>query len=157
MGGHPYWYFVPYEDDLQAALDKLRQRELEAKRFFPAVFSPFGPDITSMSPELKKLLAGMGGDRCKTIAEAQEAAGETGTRSILDIEKIGKQPDYGVAAPFPDELVEAAFGTAQPTKQQAEDDLGDLLEHVERGQCSYVILYERGKPAEILFVGYSYD
>jgi hypothetical protein len=156
MGGHPYWYFVPYEDDVQAALDKLRQREFAAKRWFPAVFSPFMP-AEIQPPALKKLLAGMGADRCKTIEEAQELAAETGTRSILDIEKVAKKWGPGVAAPFSNKLVEKAFGSAKPAKEDVEGRLGDLMDDIERGHCGYLIVYARGGPSEICFVGYSFD
>jgi hypothetical protein len=37
MGGHPYWYIVPYESDIDAALHKLKQREFEAGRYNPVI------------------------------------------------------------------------------------------------------------------------
>jgi hypothetical protein len=37
MGGHPYWYYVPYQDDTQASLDDLRTREFEAGRYSPVI------------------------------------------------------------------------------------------------------------------------
>jgi hypothetical protein len=30
MGGHAYWYLVPYESNVQDALDRLRDREFKA-------------------------------------------------------------------------------------------------------------------------------
>ena len=36
MGGHPYWYFVPYQENIQEALNALRQREFQAGRYNPA-------------------------------------------------------------------------------------------------------------------------
>jgi hypothetical protein len=32
LGGHPWFYFVEYEPDIDAALQKLRQREFDAGR-----------------------------------------------------------------------------------------------------------------------------
>ncbi len=32
MGGHCYYYFVPYEEDINSALQTLRKQEFEAGR-----------------------------------------------------------------------------------------------------------------------------
>lgn len=45
MGGMPYFYTVPYEDDYNNALQKLRVKEFEAGRYNPAVQFPCD-DIT---------------------------------------------------------------------------------------------------------------
>jgi hypothetical protein len=37
MGAHAYWYFVPYERDIDAALQKLRVREFQAGRYNPTM------------------------------------------------------------------------------------------------------------------------
>ena len=39
MGADPYWYFVPYEPDIESALQKLRRREFEAGRYNPVIKS----------------------------------------------------------------------------------------------------------------------
>lgn len=44
MGGEPYDYTVPYETDIQAALDKLRRRVFESKKFNGAEFDPESPE-----------------------------------------------------------------------------------------------------------------
>ena len=36
MGGHPWFYCVPYEKDLAKCLEKLRWREFAAGRYNPA-------------------------------------------------------------------------------------------------------------------------
>jgi hypothetical protein len=36
MGGHPWWYLVPYEKDVAKSLEALRQREFKAGRYNPA-------------------------------------------------------------------------------------------------------------------------
>jgi len=81
MGAEPYYYFVPYQADINAALRTLRQREFEAGRYnpvmpFPSRFLPLGPD--SPSP----------GRRHDSIEEALEDSDADGTRSILDIERV---------------------------------------------------------------------
>jgi len=40
MGGHPYFYSVPYDPDENAALQRLRQREFFAGRYNPVIPFP---------------------------------------------------------------------------------------------------------------------
>ena len=83
MGGHPYWYFVPYQGDLAKTLNALRDREFKAGRYNPVV--PF-PDFNNPDSFQKAPGAGHA-----SIDDAREAAAEDGTRSILDVErKIGR-------------------------------------------------------------------
>ncbi len=44
MGAEPYSYAVPYEPDLQGALDKLRRQVFESKEFNGAEFDPPTPE-----------------------------------------------------------------------------------------------------------------
>ena len=51
MGGEPYWYFVPYQPNIQAALDALRAREFKAGRYNPVMpFQRFPVDADSPAP-----------------------------------------------------------------------------------------------------------
>ena len=79
-----------------------------------------------------------------------------GTRSILDIERIGDEPDYGVVVPLSSEQLIELYGTEQPTREMIEEEL-DLYEDIERGQGVYTIAWKDGNPSEIFFGGYSYD
>ena len=76
MGAEPYDYTVPYEQDIQVALDKLRRRVFESKEFNGAEFDPPTPEA------------------------AFEVTEADGTRSILDISRISDQPDFCCAAPL---------------------------------------------------------
>lgn len=147
VGGHPYYYYVPYEPDLQAALDKLRAREFIAGRYHPAMpFIDFGEPA---------LFAQGGGARHRTIDEALQDSGEIGTRSILDIDRISDEPDFCAAAPVEGEALDDLYGTTRPTR----DMLGglDFLDGIERGQAVYLVVYRDGTPDQILFAGYSVD
>ncbi len=148
MGGHPYWYFVPYKDDVQHVLDDLREREFKAGRYSPVIpFIEFEePAFSAQAP----------GAKHRSVKEAVEASATEGTRSILDIRKVGKKCDYGVATPLSTETVQELYRTTQPTRKMVEGNMV-FLEDVERGQCVYLLLYENGKPSEICFAGYSYD
>src|SRR5919197_4342021 len=143
MGGHPWFYFVDYEPDINAALQKLRQREFLAGRYNPVLWFPEFP-IGPQSPAP--------GAQHGSIEEAIEDADADGTRSILDMEKVSDTPDYSAVAPLPeDELIEL-FGTNKPTHEMVEGS-DDLYEHLERGQGVYIVVYSDGQPSEIFFAG----
>jgi hypothetical protein len=71
------------------------------------------------------------------------------------VERISKEPEAGAAAPVPDELLLDLYGTTRPTQEHL--DQGDVYEHIDRGQCVFIILYRGDQPDEIVFAGYSYD
>jgi hypothetical protein len=148
MGAEPYWYFEKFDGDVDAALQKLRQREFKAGRYNPVIYSPctlfpIGPN--SPAP----------GAQHSSIEEAMEAADADGTRSILDLNHVSDEPDFCAVAPVSDDVLEELYGTTQPTRAMVEDL--EFLEDVERGHGVYVILYRDGKPDEICFAGYSFD
>ena len=146
MGGHPWWYLVPYEKDVQASLDALRQREFKAGRYNPAEDFPKFPVDLSHAPGCKHA----------SIEDAREDSDADGTRSILDVSQLSDKPDYDAVAPLDaDELMEF-FGTIKPTADDVED-CEDLFDQIERGQGIYVIVYKNDEPAQIFFAGYSYD
>jgi hypothetical protein len=147
VGGHPWFYFVEYEPDIEAALHKLRQREFDAGRYNPAVDFPDFP-LTPDSPAP--------GAQHDSIEEAQEDADADGTRSILDMERVSEEADYGAVAPLARETLLELFGTDRPTRAMI-DESEELFDALERGQGVYVVVYEGGRPREILFAGYSFD
>ncbi len=142
MGAVPYWYIVKYQPDVDAALQELREKEFRAGRYNPVV--PF-PDPRSPAP----------GAKHRTIREALRASGADGTRSILDLERVSKEPKLGAVAPLPDEALLQLYGTTRPTREMVEQ--GADSEYIERGQGIYIIIYRDDLPDEILFAGYSYD
>ncbi len=50
----------------------------------------------------------------------------------------------------------ALFGTSQPTREMIESN-EDVFEALEHGQGVYIVAYRDGRPAEIVFAGYSFD
>lgn len=133
MGAEPWDYFVPYESNIQAALEKLRQ----------GIFVSGGFRGSELEPE--------------SIDEAQENMDADGTASILDMERVSDEPDFGSVAPFPREELLRLFGTDQPTRQMILAHMMDVYEDIDRGQGIYIIAHKDGQPSEIFFGGYSYD
>ena len=147
MGGHAYWYTVKYQPDTNAVLQELRAREFAAGRYnpvMPFIDFPIGPN--SPAP----------GAQHASYEEAMEASREDGTRSIIDIARIGDEPEFFTAAPLSDEELEELFGTTRPNLQQVEQH-PSFGEDVERGHCVYIVLYKDDVPDEIYFFGYSFD
>ena len=147
MGGEPWFYFVPYHADVNSALQSLRRREFQAGRYNPVTpFLDFPVDAGAPGP----------GAQHASIEEAIEDADADGTRSILDMERISDEPDYGAVTTLSDDQLIDLFGTNKPTREMIEAN-DELLEAIERGQGVYIVAYEDGKPTEIFFAGCSFD
>jgi len=131
MGGHPYSYVVDYDDDLQAALNRLREEVFRKGDYYGAELKPKSPEA------------------------AVKASGDTGTRSILDIAKVQAKPDYCRAAPLTQDEMLRYFGTDQPSLASVEAAEPFWMD-LERGMARCVIVWEAGV-RKILFAGYSFD
>lgn len=147
MGAHPYWYVVQYRPDIDSTLQELRRREFRAGRYNPVI--PFPAFPLGPNPPAP-------GARHATIAEAFEDADADGTRSILDLERVSDEPEYGAVTALGEEALRELFGTTRPTREVVERS-DELWEDLERGQGIYVVLYKGEQPDEIFFAGYSYD
>jgi hypothetical protein len=146
MGGHPWWYLVPYEKDVANSLETLRQREFKAGRYNPAEDFPRFPVDLNHAP----------GRKHSSIDAAREDSDADGTRSILDVSRVGAEPDYDVVASLPDDALVEFFGTTKPTAEDVEG-ADELFEDIERGQGIYVVVYDNDRPSQVFFAGYSYD
>ena len=150
MGGHFWSYHVPYQENLNRALQALREVEFKAERFWqPSEVPPgFFGRLFGRSPSKPQ--------RPASIREALKISDATGTRSILDMERISDTPDYGAVCRLGSDQLQELFGTDQPTKEAVERS-DDLIESLERGQGICIVTYRAGKADGICFVGYSYD
>jgi hypothetical protein len=147
MGAQPYWYFVKYDPDIGRALQMLREREFRAGRYNPVIsFPSFPVNETSPAP----------GAKHASIETAMEESMEDGTRSILDIFRVGDEPDFFTASPLPAATLNALYGTQKPSRATVESGMA-FAEDIERLQCTYVVLWKDELPDEILFFGYSAD
>lgn len=132
MGAEPWSNYTPYEPNVQAALEKLRERVFAAGEFRGSELQP------------------------ATIEEAFENMDADGTASILDITQVGDAPDFCTVCPLGDDQLRTLFGTTQPTHEMIESNM-DFYEEIDRGQGIYITVYKDGKPSEYFFAGYSFD
>ena len=156
MGGRLWHYFVPHEDDVAAALDRLRAEEFRQGRY--ERFIPSAEDIEEL-PEL----AEEDSQKPDTIEELLSETAESGTSSILDITHISDEPEFGAISPMPAERIREIFGTDKPTRKMVESKIGypELADDdpviMEGWQGYFFTVYLDGKPHELFFVGSSGD
>lgn len=147
MGAYPYWYLIPYEENLNDALDKLRMREFKAGRYNPVIPFPTYP-ITddSESP----------GPQHSDINQPLNESDNDGTRSILDLTSVSDRDDHCVARiPSKEELIRF-FGTDKPDIETIQNN-SDFFDSIERGKGLCIVVYENDQPNDLFFVGYSFD
>ncbi len=131
MGGHPYQYVVDYDPDTQAALERLRGDVFRQGKYYGADQKPATPQ------------------------DAVKLAGETGTRSILDITKVKSRPDYCCVAPLTQQELTRYFGTITPTVGQVEES-DEFWEDLERGKARCLEVLDNSV-RKLFFAGYSFD
>jgi hypothetical protein len=201
MGATTWNYFVAYDDDVDAALQRLREQTFRVgsyERFVPTDeelerATAFAEQIESESFDPEKSVHPKPGEpmhewamrvqqqmskltgtppnrsmpkhdpkKPSTIDELLEEQGESGTHSILDIQRISPVPEFGAVSPMPTERLREIFGTDRPTRKMVESKQGDydLVEDPfvsERWQGIYFTVYRDAKPDEIYFMGTSGD
>ncbi len=154
MGAEPWSYFVPYQPDVEAALEALKQREFAAGRYnkgHAVVETGGGYALVENGP-------------AATIEEACAQTDADGTRSILDMmgvsdtphEVDSEDPQLGFVAPLSAEQLIGLYGTDRPTRATVGGG-GDVFELIDRGLGVYFIVYDGDRPSGLFFAGYSYD
>lgn len=148
MLGSPYWYLVPYNEDVQEALDALREREFRAGRYNPVL-----PKLNFVEPAFSRQYRAAQHD---SIEDAIMDAGEEGTRSILDIHTVRDRADFGMASPMPRAALLELYKTEKPTLKAVRSNK-EFLRWAAPAQCIYIVAYEDGKrPSHIVFAGRSF-
>ncbi len=148
MGASGWEYYVPYQPDLQAALQELRHRVFETGDYWWAVPHEYGKSAADFP------------NRPRTEAElwAEEVVQESGTHSILDMSHVAAEsetPGYGTVQPVTDVEAVERLGAAKPTRAHI-DALQPLATQRWIGRCA--ILHDiAGHPSEIYFWGFSGD
>jgi hypothetical protein len=162
MGAHPYYYYTPYQQNVQEALDGLREQEFKAGRYDPAMARANPPSFMFQFTFPPSDASPAPGARHDTIGEAVAAGADQGTGSILDIIRITKEPDFAAANALSEDDLVTLFGTTEPTRACVdrvlfEEGGNGFWDQIGRGQGRYIVLYEGGGPREIFFSGFSLD
>ena len=168
VGANPYFYFTPYQKDIQAALQALREREFKAGRYDPAMQTADPPSyMFQMRFPPDESWPTAPGAQHASIEEAIEASEESGTGSILDLSRVGSAPDFFTICPLDDQILMQLFGTTKPTHDLLDSALinpkpgheaaGLFWDGIGRGEGRYMVVYAGSEPCEIFFIGYSFD
>ena len=174
MGASSWHYTTPFNDDPNVALQQLRKQVFESGRYGdPFITVNVGQQLKGMPITIRLIViaaklfynvtqllswVGRGCRSPRSIEEAIALAGESGTHSILDIERCSQSPDFGVAWKFQLANIRRLYGTEQPSFEDVERvGLHAAAENLERWQAVYFPIYENGIPVSLFFVGCSGD
>ena len=163
MGASGWHYFVLYQPDIELALHQLRKKVFadgdyyRPADFYTRLLNDMGDQFESeVTDGLKKTIEEYKSKpEPQTINDLIELNAEAGTHSIIDMHDIGKEPDFGVVSPLPEDLMIEVLGTSQPNHIIVENKMGELGMRIKA--CHYFIIFEDDTPSEICFIGYSGD
>jgi hypothetical protein len=63
-----------------------------------------------------------------------------------------------VTAPLNEDELRKIFGTTTPTAVDLTDEREtDIYDRLQRGECAYVVVYDKSQASQIVFYGYSWD
>jgi hypothetical protein len=179
MGASGWEYFVPYQPDIQAALDRLRHQAYEKGDYWKIgtrleVIAQTRKDLERLGDESSipkeqrirghlesyiRMLEALPEPKTidEKIAEVMAINETDGANSILDIDRISGAPAFGVAAPLSDTELIGLFGTARPSHAMIVEHKLELMGWRDTSMATYVIVYRDDKPDEIYFTGFSGD
>ncbi len=182
MGASGWYYFVPFQENIEAALQTLRWQvftspefhylktdllksmkqatpEIQKQQFIEEqAFRRFQelPEDSSVETWLARLEA-----ECQTIEGTAKDDPGMGFHDILDITHIALTPEYYAITQLPLPIVQEQFGTIHPTSQDIRTKIADLWHspYCERWHGMYIVAYDdtREIPHEIFFMGFSGD
>ena len=148
MGATGWSYFVPYQKNINKALQVLR-RQVFTEGQYQGPYKPTGEELETAKLVLKtanSLLAARSPDpettrkqldvllafsgvlerprrtrpAPKTIKGLLKRCGENGTHSILDIDRVSPTPALGAVTPLSQQQLLSIFGTEQPARSLVE-------------------------------------
>ena len=175
MGASGWVYFVPYQADIEKALQELREAVFQRGEYHKVepywqdmTFEEFlPPDPALDDADRAEYMAAF--RRLQTLPEPTsietllEWNAAEGTHSIIDIESVSAVPRPGAAAPLSKQQLETFFDTDRPSRSMIERSISELWDFLQqdlgryRGEATYIIVYTDDRPDEIFFIGYSGD
>ena len=169
MGASAWHYFIPYKENIQEALEELRQTEFQEGRYYrpganlPTTFEEWAQQLNLTTEQVEQFKEGFAQLKAKSkitptsIDELLELNEGSGTHSILDIFEIGTSTDEDESGTISKGELVRLFGTEQPNHQMVEEKTNELLGFRGRNFCTYLVVYKEGQPYELFFTGYSGD
>jgi hypothetical protein len=160
MGASGWNYRVQYTESLERTLTALQQQILaEGNYIWP--WDDSDPEYLDGEPRSRpSSLAEL------AAAKTDEVFWEEGTHTILDVERVcadSDENDFAAIRALTSEELTAVFGTEHPTSTDLDrvyepgpgGVLGDMMGQKWSGRG--LVVYDAGKPSEVLFWGWSGD
>jgi hypothetical protein len=168
MGASGWEYFVPYQPDINGALQKLREDVFRQGRYYkrPSIANEETDETTlyTLPPEVAEIvreeLAYLKSlPEPTTPDELLQYNYDSGTHSIIDLISVTTTPEFGTASPLTPQQLDALLGTDKPTRAMIDPDhiLTNIHNWRGRGEGLYIIVYQDDQPSEIFFTGFSGD
>jgi len=131
-------YTVPYQPDLQRALDELRNETFRRGAYLQPWLLQ-GPSPPPLD-----------------ITEALARAGPAGTHSVLDVDRISLLRGEGRVWLAPPELRLRVFAALAPSTADIEGRRFGLVHGLDVGEGAVVVVHDSsGRPSHLLFEGLS--
>jgi hypothetical protein len=153
MGASGWRYTVPFQQDVRTALDALRHEVFASGEYLK-------PDYYG---DLYDLPVPVSLDELTGDPRYLDFLGDSGTHSIIDVQEV-VMPDpagaeYGEVMQLGENEYAELFGTARSSRAQFEPaDPKVLHDYVsQRWTGRAAVLWESGRPAEIVFWGFPGD
>ena len=163
MGASGWEYFVPYQPNIDQALQELREQVFRSGDYHLRPQMHIDPDDFAGMPEDVREQLPLWIERENsfvqptTIDALLEWNGEDGTHSILDIQRVSLSPEFGAAAPLSADELTRLFGGGQPDRSMVENKRDDIQLLRARWEATYLVVYSNGIADEIYFTGFSGD
>ncbi|GIF96665.1 hypothetical protein [Catellatospora citrea] len=183
MGASSWTSRVPYQQDIEAALELARQDAYDRGDYYRVTPNTQAQTMSEEQyvawelAELRRSLAEAFGDDAPdaddTMARDSWRAAQvavtgpdslldaqiySGAHSVIDMTGVAPAPEPGMVAPVPDDVLEEVFGTCRPTADAIAGALaGRSLENFGRWHGAYVVAYDGEHPESIVFFGSSGD
>ena len=151
MGATTWNYFVPYDSSAERALQRLRAEVFQNGKYGNGIpssdqmratleqLAALSPDPAAARARMEEAIKRIDALRSQlpempkpnSIEELLEQRAESGTHSIIDIQRTAPSADFGAVCPMPAEELTRLFGTEKPSRETVESMLGDerLVEH----------------------------
>jgi len=172
MGASGWQHFVPYEPDLDLALQHLREDVFRRGAFY-------GKKGAESAPTIEAVLEGNGEDGTHSAldvhriateplptsalawhAEALAATGAPPPPEALHARLLAEAEFWGAVAPLSEEELVERFGSGRPDHATVERASGALMSNILRGCGVYVFVWKdpsAPRPSEIFFAGVTGD
>lgn len=93
--------------------------------------------------------------RPASVDAALSNAGESGTRSILDVDRVSRTPQPGAACALSQHEYSRYFRGSAPTVEEVMD-CDDLWQDLKRGVIR-IVQARRSEEVVLMFIGYTFD